>query len=194
MTPPRFRDGEFLPPGGFAPIERPEPRTYLQERMEGEQVSRLYYLDDEPGPTGSYGFAFELTTGGKLIVWATRDKPAFSPYTARLVFRYLEPPVIITPDMARAFSGGRGRDPLAEPPDDLQKMIEGQLIRHVQTMREPTSVGGEQVLFEFSSGESLHLAAVAINKPLPGGKRLLAAIDWVVEGPERARVVIPRGI
>jgi len=186
----RFRDGEFLPPGGFAPIERPEPRTYLQERMGGEQISRLYYLDDEPGPTGSYGFAFELTTGGKLIVWATRDTPAFSPYTARLVFRYLEPPMIVTPDMARAFSGGRGRDSLAEPPDDLQKMIEGQLIRHVQTMREPTSVGGEQVLFEFSSGESLHLAAVAINKPLPGGKRLVAAIDWVVSGPAKTRIVL----
>lgn len=187
----RSFDGEFLPPGGFGPIEHPEPRTYLQERLENEQISRLYYLDDEPGPTGSYGFAFELTTGGKLLIWATRDKPAFSPYTARLVFRYLEPPLIITPDMARAFSGGRGRDPLAEPPDDLQRALEGQVIRHVVTMREPTVVGGEQCEWLFTSKDSLHLAAVAINKPLPDGKRLVAAIDYTFESPDRMRVVGP---
>ena len=161
----------------------------MQERLEGAQISRLYLLDDEPGPTGSFGFAFEFTTGGKLIVWAARDR--FSPFSARLLFRWLEPPLIVLPRMAKAFSGGRDRDPTAEPPTDLQRRIEGQVIDHILHFREPTVVGGEQIEFGFKDQTSLHLAAVPIESLTSGGKRLLAAIDWAIAGPERTTVFIP---
>lgn len=161
----------------------------MQERLEGAQISRLYLLDDEPGPTGSFGFAFEFTTGGKLIVWAGRDR--FSQFSARLLFRWLEPPLIVLPRMASAFSGGRDRDPTAEPPTELQQRIEGQVIAHILHFKEPTVAGGERIEYVFTDRLSLELAAVPIENLTSGGKRLLAAIDWAIAGPERTTVILP---
>lgn len=51
----RSFDGEFLPPGGFAPIERPEPRTYPKvtikegrNRRPGKARKRKGYFDMIP--------------------------------------------------------------------------------------------------------------------------------------------------
>ena len=177
------RDGEFVPH-----VEAPEPRTHLQERLEGQQLSRLYYLN-EPGPTGSFGLAFEWTTGAKLIVWAGRVRG--SRYSARLFFRWLDPPLIVLPRMARAFSGGRDRTPEAGTPDDLQRLLEGEVVDHVLHLTTPTVSGGEQIQVAFKGGRSLHLAALPTEKRTPDGRMLLADIDYTVEEPERTRVVMP---
>jgi len=176
-------DGEFLRPGGFGPIEYPEPRTHLQERLEGQQIAVLHYLD-EAGPTGSRGLAVELTTGAKLIIWAGRDR--YSKYSARLFFRLMESPMIITPGMARTFSHGeRGER------DELQQALEGEVIRGVIHHREPTKVGGEQVEVELVGGRRWRLAALPMERILPGGQTLLADIEWAITDRQPTRVVMP---
>lgn len=174
------RDGSLIPQG-----EHPEPRTRLQERLEGAQVSRLYYLT-EPGPTGSYGLVLELTDGAKLIIFAGRDR--YSAYSARLLFRWMDRPLIILPRMETAFSGGR--DPVADPPDALQQRIEGSVIKGVHHVRTPNEHGGEMMELELSGGGRLHLAARPIEKRTAHGP-LLADIEYTYTEPERTRVVMP---
>ena len=177
------------PQGDFVPhVERPEPRTALQERLEGQQLSRLYYLM-EPGPTGSYGLALELTTGAKLVVWAGRDRNSI--FSARLLFRWLEPPLIVLPRMERAFAGGRDGTPEAEAPDELQRLLEGEVVTDVRHFHTPTVAGGEQIEFAFKGGRSFHVAALPVEKRLSDGRLLLADLDWSVEEPERIRIVMP---
>lgn len=175
-------DGQLLP---FPAAEHPEPRTRLQERLEGMQVSQLYYLT-EPGPTGSYGLVLELTDGAKLIIFASRDR--YSQYSARLLFRWMERPLIVLPHMERAFMGGR--DPVADPPDELQQRIEGGVIRGVHHIRTPNERGGEVLEVEFTGGGRLHLAARPIEKLTAEGP-LLADIDYAWSEPERTRLVVP---
>ena len=168
--------------------ERPAPKTDLQEYLEGQQISRLWYLDDV-GPTGSRGLAFELTSGAKLLVWAGRDRT--SAFTARLFFRWLPPPRIILPRMARAFSAGRDGDPAAERPDDLQRAVEGQVIRGVLHSRRPTSAGGEQLAIEMTGGAKLALGATPIMRQTAQGDLQLATLDYEWSEPERSRIVLP---
>ena len=181
------RDGDFIPPGGFKPIEHGLPRTYLQEMLEGHQVAMLHYLDDV-GPTGSRGLAFELTDGAKLIVWAGRDR--YSRFSARLFFRRLDPPRVVLPETLRVLSGGRARDPALGPPDALQERVEGAMVKNVVHHRVPTEAGGEALDFEFSGGARLRLTAVPMER-VRGGEMLLADVQYEFVQPERTRVVMP---
>ena len=180
-------DGDFLPEGGFRPVERPLPRTHLQEMLEGQQVARLHYLD-QAGPTGSRGLAFELTDGSKLVVWAGRDR--YSKFSARLFFRRVPPPLILTPERAAGFSRGRAADPDAGPPDDLQREVEGEVVRYVIHHKEPTERAGECIEFELKAGARLYLAAVPMER-VRRGEKLLADVEWVFTKPERRHVVMP---
>ena len=176
-------DGEFLRPGGFGPLEYPEPRTHLQERLEGQQIAILHYLD-EAVPTGSRGLALELTTGAKLIIWAGRDR--YSRYSARLFFRLMESPLIVTPGMARTFSHGE-----AGERDELQRALEGEVIRGVIHHAEPTKAGGEQVEVELVGGRRVRFVALPMETILPGGLKLLADIEWEITDSARMRIVRP---
>ena len=180
-------DGDLFPEGGFRPIERRLPRTHLQEMLEGHQISRVHYLD-QVGPTGSRGLAFELTDGSKLIVWAGRDR--YSKFSARLFFRRLPPPIILTPDRAAGFSSGRSVDPEAGPPDDLQRHVEGEVIRYVIHHQEPTEANGEQIELELVGGARLHLKALPMERVRPG-ETLLADIAFEFIRPERTHIVMP---
>lgn len=173
-------DGKLIPHG-----EIPERRSLLQERLENKQVSRLYYLT-EPGPTGSYGLVLELTDGAKLIIFAGRDR--YSTYAARLLFRWMERPLIVLPRMEKAFAGGR--DPAVDPPDDLQQRVEGSVIKGVHHFRTPNEHGGEVMDVEFSGGGRLHLAARPLEKLTAKGP-LLADIDYEFTEPTRTRIVMP---
>lgn len=168
--------------------ERPAPKTDLQEFLEGQQISRLWYLD-EVGPTGSRGLALELTTGARLVVWAGRDRT--SAFTARLFFRWLPPPRIIVPRVAKAFAEGRDGDPAAERPDDLQRAVEGQVIRGVLHSRRPTSVGGEQMAIEMRGGAKLALGATPIMRQTAQGDVQMATLDYEWSEPERRLIVMP---
>ena len=181
------RDGDFLPPGGFRPIERGLPRSHLQEQLEGHTIAILHYLDDA-GPTGSRGLAFELTDGAKLIVWAGRDR--FSRFSARLYFRRLDPPRVVLPETLRVLSGGRTRDPALGPPDALQERVEGQVIGAIVHTRQPAASGGEQIKWEFRSGGCLYLVAVPMER-VRAGETLLADVAWEYREPQRSHVVMP---
>ena len=181
------RDGDFLPPGGFKPIERGLPRSYLQEMLEGHQIALVHFLDDV-GPTGSRGLAFELTDGAKLIVWAGRDR--FSLFSARLFFRRLDPPRVVLPETLRVLSGGRARDPALGPPDALQERVEGEVVKNVVHHRTPTKSGGESIDFELSGGARLRLTAVPMER-VRGGETLLADVVYEWSQPERRHVIMP---
>ena len=176
-------DGFFL----HGKAERLAPRTHLQEMLEGQQISRLHFLD-QVGPTGSRGLAFELTDGSKLIVWAGRDR--YSKFSARLFFRRLPSPLILTPERAAGFSRGRGADPEAEAPDDLQRHVEGEVIRFVVHHQEPTEKNGEQIELELVGGARLHLKALPMER-VRAGETLLADISYEFTRPERTHVIIP---
>jgi len=163
--------------------EKPTPATLLQERLEGQQVAFLHYLD-EPGPTGSRGIALELTTGAKLIIFAGRDRE--SRYAARLFFRWMDPPRIIVPRLARAFSMGRDGDPTADPADALQRRIEGLVIHGVLHTTALTRERGEQMAIDFRGGARLALAARPIEQRMGG--LLVADLLYVYSEPERSHM------
>lgn len=165
--------------------ERPAPRSDLQEKLERQQIARLHYLDDV-GPTGSRGLTIELTTGARLIIWAGRVRdPKF---TARLYFRWLPRPLIILPRMERAWSGGRSRDPLAEPADALQKYVEGSMIHGVLHSKRPMRGGGEQMAIEMVGGGRFAIGATPALSQTDEGEVLLA--DLVYQWSERNRTYI----
>jgi len=177
-----------IPTLPYERAERPVPKTLLQERLEGQQISRLHYLD-APGPTGSRGIALELTTGAKLLIFAGRDRN--SAFSARLFFRWLAPPLIILPRMARAFSRGRDGDPAAEPPDELQQRVEGAVIHGVLHSTKPTAHRGEQMAVELRGGGRLAFGAEPIMRMTAEGELLAADLLWSFSEPERARIVMP---
>lgn len=184
----RTFDGDLIPEGGFRPIERALPRTHLQEMLEGQQVARLEYLDD-PGPTGSRGLALELTDGTRLVIWAGRDR--YSKFSARLFFRRLPAPLVAVPETIAGWSRGRRADPTASPPDALQRVVEGEVIRHVIHHAEPErATASELIEVEFRDGGRLYLFARPMER-LIRGERLLADIEWRYTKPEKMRVVMP---
>lgn len=149
----RTWDGSLIP----GPIERPEPRTRLQEALEGKQIARVV-LDQAPGPTGSPVLGLEFTSGERLVVMAKLDRN--SRYRSRLIFRFMGQQKIITPRMARQFSCGRSADPDGTPTDlpELERRLEGAVIRGVRHIIEPTDWGGESQLWELRDGSSVFLA------------------------------------
>lgn len=162
-------DGSLIP----GPIERPEPRTALQERLEGKQIARVL-LDQDPGPTGSPVLGIEFTTGQRLAVMSKRDSN--SRYRARLVFRWMETQNIVTARMARSYSQGRVADLGGVPEDlpDLERGLEGQIIVGVREIVEPTNFGTEQHEWELRGGDVLWLAADHRNRDKRYRAELLA--------------------
>ena len=159
----RTWDGSLIP----GPIERPEPRTRLQEALEGKQIARVV-LDQAPGPTGSPVLGLEFTSGERLAIMAQRDlsrrEPgpgATPPYRARLIFRLMGRQKIVTPRMAGLFSRGRAADAGGVPADlpDLERRLEGEVIRGIRHIAEPTGWDCEQIEAELVSGGRLWLAA-----------------------------------
>jgi hypothetical protein len=185
-------DGSFLPGSGgeFRPAETPVKHKQLVEAFERQQIAVLHYLDAD-GPTGSRGFGLELTSGVRWAILAARTTDSRK-YRAVLVWRMIPAPRIWTPARSRYFASGRsavGVDflPLA-PPDELQKHVEGQVIRGLLFAENPTRAGGEEVTFEFSDGSHFILAARATSRviyhPEPNAvEHLTADIDWILTFP-----------
>ena len=126
-----FFDGRTLP------YERPEQRTWLQERLERRQVALLDYIMT---PDDCWGCALTLTSGARMLFWSAFDRAwdsGQSPYRLRIVLRWMPPHKIWTGRMLRYFGRGRdsglgtavtphlGADRPAEPPDDVQRRVEG---------------------------------------------------------------------
>ena len=161
--------------------EKPEKRVRLEQYLEGQQIALVHFLDSV-GFSGSRGLAFELTSGAKLIAFAGRSRD--SNYSALILFRWMPRPIIVLPRMARVFSGGRIHDPQAGPPDDLQRWIEGAVVRGIINHSEPAARGGEWVSLDFTGGMQLHLISEPIMKLTDQGETMVADLTYIVTKPE----------
>lgn len=143
------------------PVEKPEARTYLQERLEGRQVARMHDLIT---PADEHGLGFELTSGARVALWSARDFDARK-YQWRVVFRWIPPMKIWTPTSTRHF-GDERRNALKpeDRADKLQERVEGQWIEHVGPTFEPNPYGGETVVFHFRGGATFTLDACPPGK------------------------------
>lgn len=199
---------KFLDFGGqLLPADKPEAPTLLQERLEGRQVARMDYL---LSPNAEWGVGYSLTSGARLAMWATRDDGTGSAmpgkYRWRIILRWLPPQRIWTRRMGRFFGYGRddrrygtavrpnvGSDRPAEPPDDLQRRVEGEVIVGAAPTYEPNAERGEVLVFEFRGGGRLRHDALPPLRgaALPDGMRLRAdmAVRWFPP-PER-RIFVP---
>ena len=164
------------------PMEKPEARTYLQERLEGRQIARLVTLETMDG---CEGFGMELVQRSRLAFWAAPD-PDRGKYTHRLVFRYIPPLKIITKEILLHFGMDR-RSAGAGLPDALQERVEGQMIVGCSPTYEPGPHGGEVVTFEFRDGRKFRCEAVG---PEDFGKlkRIRATIFHDLIEPQAGRV------
>lgn len=163
-------DGQFLP---FSGAEVPEPRAYIQERMEGLQIAWAHAVA-EPGPTGSPMLGLEFTSGDRALFMAGKDKN--SRFTARVVIAWMPAPMIQTQRMKRYFSSGRDgqRGQKAPAPGDayadayhrdepaghkVVKYLEGAVVRSLRHLPEAADDGGERLELELSGGMKLMVAA-----------------------------------
>lgn len=147
-----WNEGSFLGIG-----ESPQPTVYIQERCEGQQISGVYWMGSRHNelPPGWRGMGLEFTNSAKLVVMAA---PVLErTRTARLLFRWIAPEKIWTARMDTIYRLGLDR---ATPTDVIQQQVQGQLIKNVITVRDPTAEGGEEILFEFSGGSGMAVRAL----------------------------------
>ncbi len=187
--------------GHTLPYEKPENRTWLQERLERRQVSLLDYIMT---PDDSWGCALTLTSGARMLFWSATDRAwesGQSPYRFRIVLRWMPPHKIWTGRMGRYFGRGRdsglatavtphlGADVPIEAPDDVQRRVEGEYIVGASPTYRPNRDAGEQIVLEFRGGGRLRLDALL---PRPGQRtcRVDMGVEWVPP-PEVSRVWMP---
>ncbi len=187
-----FFDGHTLP------YEKPEERTWLQERLERRQVALLDYILT---PDDCWGCALTLTSGTRMLFWSAWDRAwdsGQSPYRLRVVLRWMPPHNIWTPRMRRYFGRGRdaglatavtphlGPDQPIEAPDDVQRRVEGEVIVGASPTYHANRAGGERVVLEFRGGGRLQLDALP---PLPGQRVCRAdfGVEWL-RPPDVSRI------
>ena len=104
--------------------------------------------------------------------------------------RYLPPPRIWTRDWETMFGP---RSPL-EPPDELQREIEGQVMIGLAEQKEPNHYGGESLVAEFRGGARLILRARRSSKvtyrPVGPPWVYRADLEWILDAPERPSTVM----
>lgn len=143
--------------GRLIPIERPEKRTALQERLEGRQIARLVYF---LSPHEEWGCGLELTSGARMAFWSTQDRGA-SRYRWRIMIRYLPPQRIWTKSMVAHFTNERKYALKGEEAADaLQERVEGGWIEGARPTPEPSPAGGEVIVLELRGGEKLKIEAL----------------------------------
>ena len=187
--------------GRLLPVERPEHRTWLQERLEGRQIARLDYALT---PVPEWGLGFTLTSGARLAMWSTEDRDfrtGHSRYAWRLMMRWIAPQRIVTPRMVAFFGRGRdsgletavtphlGPDLRTEAADALQQQVEGEVIVGAAPVYEPNAGAGERIVIEFRGGGKLQLDALP---PKRGDRTCRADLDaaWLAP-PEKTTLWIP---
>ena len=186
--------------GRLLPVEREERPTWLHQRLERRQVSRLHYVLT---PADEWGMAAELTSGARIVFWSSVNHDfhtGHSPYAWRIVIRWMAPQRIVTARMHRYFGFGRdsglgtavtphaGPDLRAEQADELQKRVEGEVIAGASPTYEPNELAGERIEIEFVGGGRLRLDAL----PPPRDSRDRADMDvqWIAP-PERTHIWMP---
>ena len=187
-------DGPLLPGqgGGFRSAERPpEGKLAILERAEGKQIMRLKIMaDPADSPGASPAMAFVFTSRDGLYLCAGRTD---GPFRARIMRRYLPPPRIWTRDWETMF-GPRGP---FDPPDELQRELEGQIMVGLAEQKKPNHYGGESIVAEFRSGARLILkarrSAKVIYQAVGPPWVYRADLEWILDAPERPSTVILPG-
>lgn len=166
------------------PIEMPEKRTLIHERLEGRQISRLQYMMT---PLDEWAVGFEMTSGARTVIWSSRDH-ANQKYRYRLIIRYIPPQRIWTPKMTRHFGNERKNALIPEEPaDDLQERVEGQYIEAVRPTYEASPMAGEILFLDFRGGDRLKLEA------LPGDPKKKLRADLSAEFIEKPKTHFTSG-
>jgi len=148
----QYGDASFLPIG-----EHGEPTTWVQERLNGQQISWLDFLAEKDHPEGWSGCALGLTSSAIMVVYAAPGDR--QPYGARLIWRYLEAQTIWTRSMDRKFRRSRDED------TDVQRRVQGAVIRGVPTTKPPNERGGERARIELVGGGLLRIDALPGDGP-----------------------------
>lgn len=158
------------------PVEKPEGRTYLAERLEGRQIARLQYILT---PAEEWGAALELTSRARCIFWAAEDHDARR-YRWRIVMRWMPPLKIVTSKVWAHFTQDRHRALAGEePPDDLQKYVEGEWIIGAAPTYEPNGQGGETIILELRGGAKLRFDALPPRREARPKIRADFAIEYI---------------
>ena len=153
------------------PVDKPERRTMLEERLEGRQLARLQYMMT---PGNEWGVGLVLTSGARIFMWAMEN---FSErYAWRLPMRWIPPQKIWTKGMNRHYGTERKYALKAEEEADaLQARVEGQMIVGAKPTYEPNASRGEVLLIEIREGDTLKIEA------LPGNHKRQCRADMNVE-------------
>lgn len=176
-------------PGVYLPIEKPEGRLNLQQRLEGQQIARY---QDIITPADEFGFALELTNLWRFLFWSAQDRGGFgSKYKWRLVHRAIPAQRILTKTMVQHYMNERKNATRApeELGTALQERVEGQVIVGVHPAYEPNGAGGERLEIEFREGSRLRWDALP---PRPGDRTCRADVheEWI---DRPARTIITPG-
>lgn len=179
----------------FLPGEKPEPTTFLQQRLEGQQIVRFEY-GSEPAPHGGAWVGIETADGWRLFIMASRstmgvifapDIKQFVAYTARLLLRLIPPQKIWTKRMHRHARYGRVVDPTAPAADAIQQRVEGQIIKSCVPVHAMNASGGEQLCIGLGDGRELWLGALPTAKP-----PYTADLEYEVkEPPPKSMLILP---
>lgn len=153
------------------PVDKPESRTFLEERLEGRQIARLQYLFF---PTEAWGIGLELTSGARLVIWSADN--AGGRFAWRLPMRWIPPQKIWTKNMNRHYGTERKYAlKVEEEADALQARVEGAMIVGAKPTFEPNASRGEVIVLEFRDGDRLKIEA------LPGNVKRHCKADMNVE-------------
>lgn len=140
-------------------MERPTPLGELQERLEGPQIAR--FMQRTSAPRGWQSFGVELTNGERWIMGAA---PLQSPpFNARIFLRVFDAERLIwTKRLTKRLRSDRV--PEEAEPDvlirEIQRRVEGEVVRAFRRQTTPTESGGERAILEFLSGAQFEMEAV----------------------------------
>jgi hypothetical protein len=177
------------------PNEIPEVREHIFERFENRQISRFEYRNQWDNPYGGTMFGFQCTDATRIVIMACPNftEGARAPFILRPVL-FEDPNFIWSPSVVRHVT--RDRRQAGEPEaDELQRYLEGSVIRRLQLLPEITEWGGEQLAFEFSDDSRLLVRAIPpkAGRRWPGGTHLTADYTlFFFKSPlARATIVTP---
>ena len=181
----RYTRGDVL-----LPVEKPEARLRIQERLERQQVARLEHMIM---PTEEDGFGLEMTNGWRFVIFATQDDATSGGrYRWRLCYRAIPTQKIWTKRMDAHYRDQRRPEHKRFPEPRggaLQERIEGQMVTgFLPTYEAVQPHSGEQVTVEFVGGARWILTAGPAG---PEARDCPATIHYEWVDPPRRLISLP---
>lgn len=155
-------DLERMGPIGFDPkLLDEQPRNTIEEMCVGRQITRLSYLGDGNRYGGAQA-GLRLRDSARPIFLAApgaylaelRKLPSW-PFRWAVALDFLERLTIISPRVEMELRMGRHKPGSEDPPDEVQRRVEGEVILGIPPQHEPTKDGGERIKLELTGGINL---------------------------------------